>query len=175
MINVSIRRRMIRFPLSALLLSRARPSNYLDDLRPCAEEITAEGWLFDRDAPCYKSLEDKYRQYVPTAEDQWRFELARAEHAAKIAERIAASGRRAWGLLHTEGIGKGPEWLARWEQLIPCGECRRKYEGLKSERPPSFPLSAEWTWQLHDAVSATLPGKPRPSFAEAGARWKWLR
>lgn len=85
-------------------------------------------------------------------------------------ELIAERGRAAWTVLHTEGVGKDAAWLAAWEKSIPCGRCQVKYRELVKANPPTFPLTARWTWELHEGVNRDL-GKPEFSWREYELRY----
>src|SRR5688500_10389629 len=85
----------VTFPMAALR-ARHRPQNYLAEMRGCATRVTAKGWEYDTDAPCYRWLVEKYADYRPTPEDVERAETFKAAHRAKRDERMRAM----WAALH---------------------------------------------------------------------------
>jgi hypothetical protein len=157
----------------ARIASRAaqRPPEWLAELEACVVKRDAKAVWVDVELPAWGAMWQKYRGYVPAFDlesRRARMDRMREEFRARRDER----GRRAWAVLHTEGIGKNETWLAEWEKSIPCGECRQGYRVIKAELPPTFPLPPEWTWALHNAVNAKL-NKPTFTLEQAAQRWGW--
>ena len=63
------------------------------------------------------------------------------------------------------------DWIDRVKKMVGC-DCNQKLPTLLQKHPPRF--GSEWfeyAVELHNAVSATLPGKQQWSIEEARARW----
>lgn len=66
----------------------------------------------------------------------------------------------AWHYLHAYR-GCDPEWLAKWERIIPSGRCNCKagYRDILKDYPPDFSSPEaffEWGVRLHNAVNQKL-------------------
>jgi hypothetical protein len=89
--------------------------------------------------------------------------------------------RTPWHLLH-EYRGCDPEWLARWERIIPTGRCNCKegYREILKNYPPDFTSPDAFFWwgiQLHNAVNAKINserGESRKLYTleEAYSEWR---
>lgn len=163
----------VRFHTDHLLLTRPRPREYLGEMRVCATEVKDHWWHFDRDAPCYKRLENKYRDYVPTADDFARFELAKAEWKARRDEHT----RRLWATLHRYTLTpeandpmKLATFLGRFAASVPCGECLRHWHEILKELPPDAADPFAWGCAAHNAVNRLL-NKPQWTVERARAAW----
>lgn len=167
--------RLVRFNLGHLLLSRPRPANYLDLLRPCALKVAGGWWEFDRDAPCYRKLEERFKEYVPTTEDVARFELLKAERRAQRDDYT----RRLWASFHRFTLtedARDPVKLAAhvaWLRAnTPCGECVRHLDAILLEFPPDAADPFVFGVNVHNAVNRLPELKKRQwTVEEALAKW----
>jgi hypothetical protein len=51
------------------LFEKSRPESYIDEVLDCATAYNDDYILFNREADCWKTLEKKYENYVPTKDD----------------------------------------------------------------------------------------------------------
>lgn len=165
--------RLTKFPIRNLLESRPRPADYLDLLRPCATRITTAWWEFDRDSPCYRKLEARFKEYVPTPEDWARFERRKAERRAAQDQRT----RQMWAMLHrfcalpaAKNADRLAEFLIQFDRELPCGDCRRHWRKLLLELPPNIRDPFAWSVAAHNAINRRLK-KREMTIPEARALW----
>lgn len=85
----------------------------------------------------------------------------------------SSRGPAMWAELHRrplESQGDDAAWLEAFARRISCGDCREHWRSWVAANLPPEPLTFEWTWRAHRAVSERL-GKPSPTFEEARAYW----
>ena len=65
-------------------------------------------------------------------------------------------GRKHWDKLHSRRMT--PTELEEWEKEIPAFgcDCAAKYVDIKKANPPRFNDWGTWTWEVHNAVNASL-------------------
>lgn len=151
--------RLVTFTIEKLK-SMPRPAGYLDDLRPCAVEITASAMTFDADSDCYRALKAKYApsKAASTPEDEW-----------------AKRGPKMWAELHRrpQMVEREIEWIQQFGTRIPCGSCRQHWKNMVQRTPADLSSPAAyfaWTVDRHNEVNARL-GKPIISMEEARSIW----
>jgi hypothetical protein len=66
-----------------------------------------------------------------------------------------------------------PQWVERFGWKLPCGDCRRKFQGELKEHPPdlsSHESAFAWTVDLHNKVNDHL-GKKQVNYDDALRLW----
>lgn len=81
----------------------------------------------------------------------------------------------AWTFLHRYN-GCDPEWLKKWEGIIPRGrcDCKTGYLEILKDYPPDFSSPEAffaWGVELHNAVNRKL-GKPEMTLDDAYKLWR---
>jgi hypothetical protein len=92
----------------------------------------------------------------------------------QISDRWRQLFRSSWAALHRRALQvQGPDdaWLAAFAARLPCGPCRRHWDGLVQANPPDWYQYFAWTVQRHNDINAML-GKPLYTVEAAYARWK---
>jgi hypothetical protein len=82
-------------------------------------------------------------------------------------------GRQLWRELHTWALTAeltdASAWLERFQWRIPCGDCRKQWQVLLAENPPTIESNERlfaWTVFVHNIINRKL-GKLEMSLAEA--------
>lgn len=83
-------------------------------------------------------------------------------------------GSKEWAELHRRTLNwsgdDDSEWLKEFRLHLPCGECRRHWDGMVARTPPDWANYFAWTVDRHNEVNAKL-GKPVMSIETARQTW----
>lgn len=84
------------------------------------------------------------------------------------------NGAPLWGELHrwalaTEG-SEDARWMVLFRLRVPCGECRKHWDGMCVETPPTWGDLFAWTVARHNEVNRRLR-KPEMTVEEAREKW----
>ncbi len=83
-------------------------------------------------------------------------------------------GSKLWEEIHRRAVAKDGQddssWVEEIRRRVPCGECRRHWDGMMSRTPPDWANYFAWTVDRHNEVNARL-GKPAVSIDAARQLW----
>ena len=88
------------------------------------------------------------------------------------ADRIREQGPSMWADLHRRSLAGAIDarWLDGFTARVPCGDCRRHWQGVLAEHPLPTDGQFEWSVRVHAAVSRRI-GKPEMSVEDARRIW----